>query len=169
VGVSACLLGEPVRWNGGHERDVAIAVLLAREVELLPVCPEAEAGMGVPRPPIQLAAASPAPRLVEVESGRDWTERVASFVSLRLDALADAGLCGFVLKSRSPSCGVAGVPIFERGAAVGSGAGFFARRLAERFPGIPIRDETQLAEPGQRDEFVAAVRAYGRRRMGITP
>jgi len=160
IGVSACLLGERVRWDGGHRRSAPTA-RLARLATLVPVCPEVEAGTGTPRPPIQLARIGAATRLREVESGRDHTRRMRAWAETRVAALAGLGLSGFVLKSGSPSCGLAGVEVAgARGAAARRGVGLFAAALRRRLPGLPLVEERQLEDPLRRDRFLAEVRAY---------
>lgn len=174
VGVSACLLGERVRWDGGARRDAWLTDVLAAHVELAPVCPEVGAGMGVPREPVQLVAASPGapPRLSGVTSGRDWTDALSSWTAAALAALEAQGpLAGFVLKASSPSCGMS-VPVFGapavRGGApgapgapraalgpLGQAPGLFAAAVRAR--GLPAADEQALAERARRDDFLARV------------
>src|SRR5690606_4696456 len=106
IGISSCLLGHAVRWDGGHKRDAFLVERLGRFVEWVPVCPELELGMGVPREPIRLVARGAGIRLVSVSGGVDWTARMRAFAQRRVRALARLGLCGYVLKARSPSCGL---------------------------------------------------------------
>jgi uncharacterized protein YbbK (DUF523 family) len=150
VGVSACLLGEEVRWDGGHKRDDWITGTLGRLVQFVPVCPEVEIGLGVPRPPIGIDGEG---RLRVTSTGEDLTDRMAGFAEARLAALD--GIAGYVLKARSPSCGKEGVPHGDRR----TGPGAFAAALLRRFPGIPVEDEVRLADPAVRAEFL--------RRIGI--
>ena len=105
LGVSSCLLGEAVRFDGGHKRDRFVADLLGAFVEWVPVCPELEAGMGVPRPPLRLVRADEELRMVEIRSGRDHTRRMERYGVRRVRALQDLDLCGYVLKkdSRRPA------------------------------------------------------------------
>ncbi|HEV8586207.1 MAG TPA: DUF523 domain-containing protein [Methylomirabilota bacterium] len=161
LGVSACLLGEAVRWDGGHKRDAIVVELLGPRVTWVPVCPEVELGLGVPRPPIQLAGDARAPRLVVAETGADLTARMRRFAEARLDELARLGLDGYVLKARSPSCGPAGVPV--HGTAGATGAGLFAAALAARFPDLPAEDEDGLADPAVRARFLERAVARARR------
>ncbi|HZA13326.1 MAG TPA: DUF523 domain-containing protein, partial [Myxococcaceae bacterium] len=104
VGISACLLGHAVRWDGAHKRDGWLVDVLGPRVEWVPVCPEMEVGLGVPREPIRLVGDPRAPRLIS-ESGNDLTERMQSWVRRRTGELAALALAGYVLKSNSPSCG----------------------------------------------------------------
>src|SRR5512146_2137694 len=125
IGISSCLLGQKVRYDGGHKRDEFIVDTLGRYVEWVPVCPELEMGLGVPREPIHLIANdSPdarrfrpsrrdAPiRLVGVKSGVDHTAAMEKYAKRRLDALEKMDLCGYILKKDSPSCGLFRVKVW---------------------------------------------------------
>jgi uncharacterized protein YbbK (DUF523 family) len=163
VGVSACLLGQEVRWDGGHKRDRAVVDLLGPLVEWIPVCPEVELGLGVPREPIRLEGRAASPRLVAIESRRDLTRPMERLARRRVDELLAQGIAGYVLKSGSPSCGVSVVPVHG---ARRPGAGVFARVLMERAPGLPVMEERALHDAARRARFVARMVAYagGRRR-----
>jgi uncharacterized protein YbbK (DUF523 family) len=161
LGVSACLLGEAVRYDGGHKRDAVVVELLGPRAQWVPVCPEVELGLGVPRAPIQLAGDPRAPRLVVAETGEDLTGRMRRFTEARLDELARLDLDGYVLKAASPSCGPAGVPV--QGTPGATGAGLFAAALAARFPDLPVEDERRLADPAVRAGFVERATARARR------
>ena len=156
VGISACLLGEPVRWDGGHKREPSLVEALGPFVEWVAVCPEVEAGFGVPRPPLRLEGSPHAPRMVVVATGEDKTPAMDAFCRARAAALADLALDGFVLKARSPSCGLRDVPVFARGDGVAApGSGLFARALLARFPNLPVADEDELRDPAARSRFLA--------------
>lgn len=161
IGISACLLGREVRYDGGHKRDRAV-LALGRGVEWVVVCPELELGLGVPREPIRLEGRPGAPRLRAVKSGVDLTEAMRGFAVARVRELEALRLAGFVLKSRSPSCGVAGVPVHlpRGGSPAPVGVGLFARALMARFPGMPVVEESGLADPRARREFLARARAF---------
>ena len=131
VGVSACLIGREVRYDGGHRWTPDVAAL-ADVAELVPVCPEDEVGMGTPREPIHITRDG---RLLGVESGTDHTYAMNAWAAQRLTGLAD--LDGYVLKARSPSCGLVG-------AASTGGRGIFAQRLTETYPDLPVTDEEHL-------------------------
>lgn len=132
IGVSACLLGQRVRYDGGHQRDPFLSCELARFVEWVPVCPEAEAGLGTPRPPLRLVRDVEGVRLVEIESGRDHTRTVRAWARRRIAALAGLELCGYVLKKDSPSCGMARVKLHRtRGGPERKGRGLFAEALMQ--------------------------------------
>jgi uncharacterized protein YbbK (DUF523 family) len=160
VGISRCLLGDAVRYDGGHKHEPSLIDRLGASVELIPVCPELEAGMGVPREPIELVASAGARRvrLAGVTSGTDWTERMEAWAAERIAALRALGLSGFVLKSRSPSCGPRDVPV--RGGV--ASAGMFADALMRALPGLPVEDEERLRDPSARAAFLARVAAYQR-------
>lgn len=174
VGVSACLLGQNVRYDGKHKRDAFVADRLAAFVELVPVCPEVELGLGVPREPIRLElrgapGAAREVRLVGVQSGRDLTVEMRRWAERRVAALAKLDLDGFVLKKDSPSCGMDGVKVWSvRGGASrparasGSGMGVFAEVLQEKLPLLPVEEEGRLQEDALREAFVERIFAYRR-------
>jgi uncharacterized protein YbbK (DUF523 family) len=165
IGVSSCLLGAEVRYDGGHMLDHHISEVLGAFFEWVLVCPEVEIGLGVPRPPIRLVKGHPAPRLVEPESGENLTERMESFARERLAELQEAGLDGFILKSRSPSCGVEGVKVFENNETqVRNGIGIFARALVRRWPNLPVAEDEILEDPGLCGDFFERVLRHHRRR-----
>jgi len=158
IGVSSCLLGAEVRYDGGHKLDHRISEVLGEFFEWVPVCPEVEIGLGVPRPPIRLVKGRTAPRLVEPESGEDLTERMESFARERIAGLQEAGLDGFILKSRSPSCGIELVKVFgqdERPKR--NGVGVFARTLIRRWPNLPVAEDEWLEDLDRRHYFFERV------------
>ena len=167
VGISRCLLGDDVRYDGTNKRSAAV-VELSAHVEWVAVCPEVEVGMGVPREPIQLVAAAggvrsagEAVRLQGVHSREDWTERMHDWARDRVSALAAQRIDGFVLKARSPSCGPAGVLVHQAGVeATPTGRGLFAEALAMTIPGLPLIDEEALEDPRERDHFIRRVREF---------
>jgi uncharacterized protein YbbK (DUF523 family) len=161
LGISACLLGDEVRYDGGHKRDEFLTSVLGPMVEWVKVCPEVEVGMGTPREPIHLVQENGVIRLRAVTTGIDHTASMTAYAASRVEALAAAGLSGFVLKADSPSCGPIGVRVVDRsGTETDSGIGLFAQALTARFPGLPIVDERQLADPSARNEFLARAFAY---------
>ena len=167
VGVSACLLGESVRWDGGHKRDAWLVDLLGPHVEWVAVCPEVELGLGVPREPIRLEGDPARPRLVAHGSGRDLTQAMTRFARRRIAELDRLGLDGYVLKSRSPSCGMERVPVHGRRTAPRRGTGAFARALLAHFPLLPVEEEERLHDPRRREAFVARLLAYARWRRAL--
>jgi uncharacterized protein YbbK (DUF523 family) len=167
VGISRCLLGEDVRYDGSNKLSPAVADL-APFVEWVPVCPEVEVGMSVPREPIQLvrqadgvSSAHESVRLQGVQAREDWTERMARWSAARATDLAAVGVSGFVLKARSPSCGPAGVFVHgDREAPSPTGRGLFAEALTANLPGLPIVDEDALEDPETRERFLQSVRGF---------
>lgn len=164
VGVSSCLLGQKVRYDGGHKRDDFVVDLLGRFVTYVPVCPEAELGLGTPREPIRLERSEGGLRLLGVRSREDHTEAMTRFADARLDALERENLAGYILKKDSPSCGLERVKVFGRaGMPSKEGRGLFAVRLTARFPLLAVEEEGRLHDPVLRRSFV--VRLYAGRRL----
>jgi uncharacterized protein YbbK (DUF523 family) len=154
IGVSSCLLGQAVRYNGGHKRTQTVIDLLGDEFEAVPVCPEVEMGMGVPREPVHILSGNEC--LVGVESGKDWTEIMHSFNAEKLEELTRLNLNGFIFKTRSPSCGIQAVPIHQETSETTSG--LFSRAFMKQFPHIPVIDEEQLQDKQAREKFIAGLR-----------
>ncbi|HSN14338.1 MAG TPA: DUF523 domain-containing protein [Anaeromyxobacteraceae bacterium] len=161
IGISACLTGAPVRWDGRDKRHARLLEALGPFVDWLPVCPEVEVGMGVPREPIALVAAGGRPRLLGERSGVDHTEAMRIFAARRVDELIALGIQGWISKKGSPSCGPGGVPIRSSpgGGGIAEGAGLFVSVLRERLPDLPIADEGQLEDAALRQGFLARCRA----------
>ena len=171
VGISRCLLGDEVRYDGGHKRDTILIATLGHLVEWVAVCPEVEAGMGTPREPIQLVAdaggvraGAARVRLLGVESRNDWTETMTTFSAARVRTLVDQDLDGYVLKADSPSCGLESVRVHRHDGVDASGRGLFAEALTTAFPDLPIAEERSLSAPAFRDTFLTAVLEHHRRR-----
>jgi len=165
IGVSSCLLGRAVRWDGGHKRDSFLTDELGAFVEWVPVCPEVEVGMGVPREAIRLAEQDGEPRLVAARSGTDHTEAMRAWARWRLRELAALELCGYVLKKGSPSCGMERVPVWsERGVPERRGRGLFAAELLEACEALPVEEEGRLHDPRLRENWIERVFAYRRLR-----
>ncbi|MEW6516202.1 MAG: DUF523 and DUF1722 domain-containing protein [candidate division FCPU426 bacterium] len=163
VGVSRCLLGDPVRYDGGHKRDRYLTDVLGGYFDWVPVCPEVEVGMGVPREPVRLAGDPRHPRLLGRQSGKDWTQAMQAWVEKRLDRLAGESLCGFIFKSDSPSSGAFRVKVYnEKGQAAGSGSGLFAAAFMNRFPLVPVEEEGRLHDLGLRENFIERVFSFRR-------
>jgi uncharacterized protein YbgA (DUF1722 family)/uncharacterized protein YbbK (DUF523 family) len=163
VGASACLLGQEVRYDGGHKRDAFLTDILGPFVEWVPVCPEMEVGLGVPRPPIRLVGDSAAPRLMVEKSGEDLTARMRRWASGRIDELAALGLHGYVLKRGSPSCGLIRVRVYgEDGVPGRVGRGVFAAALTDALPLLPVEEEGRLTDAGIRESFIERVFAAAR-------
>ena len=165
LGISTCLLGERVRYDGGHKHDAYLTDTLGRFVEWVPVCPEVECGLSVPREAMHLEGAPASPRLVTIRTHVDQTERMLSWARRRVEELAEGGLSGFVFKANSPSCGRECVPVYDsRGMAQESGVGLFARAFMERFPLLPVEDEERLHDAALRENFIERVFAPKRYR-----
>ena len=165
IGVSSCLLGEEVRWDGGHKRDRFLTDTFGRFVEWVPVCPEVEVGMGIPRPTLRLVGTGENPRLLETRTDRDHTDAMRRFARRRVTELAKESLDGYVLKSQSPSCGMERVKVYrEKGSPLRDGRGVFAERLLAELPQLPVEEEGRLCDPRLRENFVERVFAYRRLR-----
>ncbi len=164
IGISQCLLGEPVRFDGGHKRDPFLTDTLARFVSYVPVCPEVEVGMGIPREPVRLQGDPASPRMVGTRSGTDHTRAMEAYSRRRALELDSAGLCGYILKKNSPSCGMERVKVYgaEGGMPGRGGVGLFARALMERHPLLPVEEEGRLHDPVLRENFIDRVFAYRR-------
>ncbi len=166
IGVSACLLGQEVRFDGGHKRDRFLTDQLGAHVEFVPVCPEVEAGMGLPREPVRLEAEGEGLRMRGVRSHTDHTQRMHRFAARRVRALAKLGLSGFVLKKDSPSCGMERVKVYaSKGPARRGGRGLFAAALREGLPHLPVEEEGRLNDPRLRENFIERVFCYRRLRQ----
>lgn len=153
-----------MRYDGGHKRDPFLVETLGRLVEWVPVCPEVEAGLGVPREAMHLRRVGHDVRLVAVKTGIDHTDALRRVADRRVAALAAQDLCGFVLKKNSPSCGLERVKIYGRSGPVASGAGLFAAALRQAFPHLPVEEEGRLRDPCLRENFIGRVFAYRRLR-----
>ena len=151
IGISQCLLGEPVRYDGGHKLDSVLIETLGRYVEWVPVCPEVEVGLGTPREPMHLVGDLHAPRLITINTGVDHTDAMNRFAQQRVHELEALNLSGFVFKSASPSCGIGEVPLET---------GLFARAFMAHFPLIPVEDESRLHDPQAIKNFLERVRSY---------
>ena len=164
VGISSCLLGEAVRYDGGHKRDRFITDVLGACVEFVPMCPELEVGMGVPRPSVRLEGSISEPRLVEPKGGTDWTERMHAYSRKRLRLLGPLNLSGFILKKDSPTCGMERVRVYPEGGGQADrhGRGLFAAALIEAMPLLPVEEEGRLNDPALRENFIERVFAYHR-------
>lgn len=164
LGISSCLLGEAVRFDGGHKRDSFLTETFAKFVEWVPVCPEVECGFGTPREPLRLVRLGGGVRLLTVRTGRDVTAQLDEYATRRAAELASEDLCGYVLKKDSPSCGLERVKVYEGSVPARTGRGLFAAALRERFPELPVEEEGRLSDPRLRENFVERVFAYRRLR-----
>ncbi len=163
LGISSCLLGNPVRYDGGHKLDPFLAHTLGAYVDWVPLCPEAACGLPVPREPMHLLGDRGDPRLVTIGTGIDHTARMNRWAKERLAELAQEDLCGFVFKARSPSCAVRDGKIFDaNGRNISAGPGLFVQAVRKKFPFLPIEDEDRLHDPAVRESFIVRVFAYRR-------
>ncbi len=155
IGISACLLGEPVRFDGGHKLDRFIADTLGEYVDYVPVCPEVEVGLPTPRDTLRLAGTPDDQRLVFSKSGEDITERMVGWAHKRLDELEKEDLSGFIFKAKSPSSGMERVKLYDRnGIPNTAGVGIFAREFMRRFPLLPVEEDGRLHDPKLRENFI---------------
>jgi len=158
LGISTCLLGENVRWNAGHKLDRFLANTLGQFVEFVPVCPEVEAGFGVPRESLRLVGDPEAPRLVTFKTKEDRTEPMLKWARRRVKELEKEDLCGFIFKSDSPSSGMIRVKVYsEKGMPQKKGVGMFAREFMTHFPLIPVEDDGRLHNPEIRENFIERI------------
>jgi uncharacterized protein YbgA (DUF1722 family)/uncharacterized protein YbbK (DUF523 family) len=163
LGISRCLLGDEVRFDGGHKQDRFLTDVLGRYVEWVPVCPEVEAGLGTPREAMRLVGSPHCPRLMTITSKHDHTEAMETMVEGRLDSLNKLDLSGFVFKRGSPSCGLEQVRVYTiQGMPSQSGVGIFAKAFTEQFPLIPVEEEGRLCDPSLRENFIERVFCYRR-------
>ena len=163
LGVSTCLLGEPVRYDGGHKLDRFLRDTLGRYVEYVGVCPEVECGLGVPRESMHLEGDPQAPRLVTTRTKRDVTDQMTAWAKRRVEELEQANLCGFIFKSNSPSSGMERVNVFDsNGMPRKVGSGLFASIFMQHFPLIPVEDEGRLHDPVLRESFIERIFVFKR-------
>jgi uncharacterized protein YbgA (DUF1722 family)/uncharacterized protein YbbK (DUF523 family) len=163
LGISSCLLGNAVRFDGGHKLDRFLTETLGRHVEYVPVCPEVECGMPVPREAMHLEGNQTSQRLVTIRTKVDKTGQMMSWAKRRVVELEKDDLMGFIFKSDSPSSGMERVKVYyEKGMAVRNGVGMFARQFMEHFPLLPAEEEGRLHDPSLRENFIERVFALAR-------
>jgi uncharacterized protein YbgA (DUF1722 family)/uncharacterized protein YbbK (DUF523 family) len=165
IGISSCLLGEQVRWDGGHKRDRFLTDVLDPYVEWVPLCSEVELGMGTPREPVRLVRQDGEIVMLGTKSGRDWTAPMRAWSEKRARQLSRLDLCGYVLKKDSPSCGMERVKVrSEKGMPKKEGQGIFAEALIRYQPLLPVEEEGRLHDAMLRENFVERIFAYRRLR-----
>ena len=163
LGISRCLLGEPVRYDGGHKRNLFLVDVLGQHVEWVPVCPEVEAGFGTPRESMRLVDDVAAPRLITVRSRHDHTGRMRRYAKTRVREFQALNLSGYVFKKDSPSCGTQRVRVHARdGRLLGTGKGLFSDAFQQAFPLTPIEEEGRLQDQRLRENFIERVFGYHR-------
>ncbi len=165
IGISSCLLGREVRFDGGHKHDRFLTGTMGEYFEWVPVCPEVELGLGIPRPTLRLERHGDDIRMLMPKTSQDHTDSMRKYAKRRVNALAKEDLSGYVLKSRSPSCGMERVKVYPQGG-VGAGAkngvGLFAEALLARLPSLPIEEDGRLNDPRIRENWITRVFAYRR-------
>ena len=157
IGVSSCLMGNTVRYDGGHKHDRYLSDILGRFFQLIPVCPEVECGMPIPREAMRLEGDPANPRLVTIRNGIDMTGQMFDFCSKKVRDLESEDLCGFIFKKGSPSCGLSGVKVYNRKVPAWSGSGLFAAAMVHHFPLLPVEEEGRLDDPAIRENFIERV------------
>ena len=158
LGISTCLLGENVRYDGGHKLDRFLTDTLGQYVEYVPVCPEVECGLPVPRESMHLEGDPDSPRLVTIRTKQDMTDRMVQWAQKRVVELEKEDLCGFIFKSDSPSSGMERIRVYnEKGMPVKKGVGIFARIFMDHFPLLPVEDEGRLHDPELRENFIERI------------
>lgn len=168
LGISACLLGEKVRFDGGHKHDRFLTGTLGRYVEYVPVCPEVELGLPTPREALRLVGNPDDQRLVFSRSGEDITERMQAWAKERVTELEKENLSGFIFKSKSPSSGMTRVKLYDKNGSPNSqGVGLFAKAFMEHFPLLPVEEEGRLHDPQLRENFIEIIFTLKRWRESI--
>ena len=169
LGISSCLLGNHVRYDGGHKLDRFLTDTLRKYVEYVPVCPEVECGLGIPRPSMRLEGHHDAPRLIVTSTRADLTDLMEAWAKKRVAELEKEDLCGFIFKSDSPSSGMERVKIYnEKTMPVKNGVGLFASVFMNHFPLLPVEDEGRLHDPGLRENFIERIFALKRWRETLS-
>ncbi len=168
LGISSCLVGERVRWNGTHKLDRFFTDTLGKFVEYVPVCPEVECGFDVPREPFRQVGEPDSPRLITSRTKIDYTDRMTQWARERVIELEKEDLCGFIFKSRSPSSGMERVKVYnETGIPVKKGVGIFARKFMEHFPLLPVEEDGRLHNPKLRENFIERIFTFKRWREAL--
>jgi len=163
IGISTCLLGEPVRYDGQHKLDSFLRDTLGEYVDYVRSCPEVEVGLSTPREAMHLAGDPESPRLVTVKTNEDLTDRMTVWSQKRVRELESENLCGYIFKSKSPSCGMERVKIYsEKGMAAKTGVGIFAAAYMAHFPLHPVEEEGRLHDPGLRENFIERIFTFQR-------
>jgi len=158
LGISTCLLGKAVRYDGGHKLDIFLRDTLGQYIDYVPVCPEVECGLGVPREAMRLVADSSGNRLVTIRSGIDHTEKMLVWARVKVSELEKEDLCGFIFKSGSPSSGMERVKVYgPKGIPLKNGVGLFASIFMQHFPLLPVEDEGRLNDPSLRENFIERI------------
>jgi uncharacterized protein YbgA (DUF1722 family)/uncharacterized protein YbbK (DUF523 family) len=170
LGISTCLLGENVRFDGGHQKDRYVTDTLGPLVEWVPVCPEIEIGLGVPWESLRLVGDLNAPRLTTTKTKIDYTGRMLQFARKQVEHLKTLDLNGYILKKDSPTCGMERVRVYgEKGVPARSGKGIFAAVLMQNMPLLPLEEEGRLNDPKVRENFIVRVFCHYRWQKLLRP
>ena len=163
IGVSSCLLGKEVRYNGGHSLDRYITGTLSDYFSFVDVCPEVEAGFGIPRETLRLVGDPDTPRLVTTKTKKDFTDKMMNWAKRRVLELEKEDLCGFIFKKGSPSSGMERVRVYtEKGMPSNRGSGMFARLFMRHFPLVPVEEDGRLNDSVLRENFIERIFAFRR-------
>ncbi|MGA9110964.1 MAG: DUF523 domain-containing protein [Smithella sp.] len=164
IGISSCLLGEKVRYDGGHKQNTVLKDALGeKHIDYIPVCPEVECGLGVPRKSMHLEGNPDSPRLIIISTGEDTTKRMVNWALKRVNQLDKEDICGFIFKSNSPSCGIRKVKFFnEKHMHLKEDKGIFAKIFIEHFPLLPVEDEELLNDPVMLENFIERIFAFAK-------
>jgi uncharacterized protein YbbK (DUF523 family) len=162
IGVSSCLLGEKVRYDGGHKQDRYITDTLGKCFTFIPVCPEVGCGMTTPREAMRLERDPANPRLITINTRSDKTGQMLAYCATRVRELEAEDLCGFICKKDSPSCGLFRVKVYNNGVAARGGRGLFAAAVARHFSLLPLEEADHLNDPAIRENFIERVFSYRR-------
>ncbi|SDU56489.1 YbgA family protein [Desulfobacula phenolica] len=158
IGISSCLLGNKVRYDGGHSHDRFLTQTLGLFAEYVPVCPEVECGMPIPREAVRLVGTPENPKLVTQKTGQDKTRQMKDWIPARLKTLEQENLCGFIFKSKSPSSGLYRIRVYgDDGKVRKTGTGLFARAFTQHFPRVPVEEAGRLHDPELRENFIEAI------------
>lgn len=163
LGISTCLLGKNVRYDGGHKLDRFLRDEVGKFVDWVPVCPEVECGMTIPRESLRLVGDPQDPRLITTRTGIDKTDQMKSWAEKRLKLLEGENLCGFIFKTKSPSSGMRSVKVYDKNNVPSKkGVGIFARAFMEHFPYMPVEDDGRLNDAKLRENFIERIFVYKR-------
>ena len=161
IGVSSCLLGNEVRYDGRHKQMRYITDILSNYFTLIPVCPEIEIGMTVPREAVWLVGNPASPEMIGINSGKNWTKKITNYSKKKIKEPDYKDLSGFILKSKSPSCGMERVEVYISSNNIKkSGVGLFAKELMKKFPFLPVVEEKRLNNLQLRENFIVRVFSY---------
>jgi uncharacterized protein YbgA (DUF1722 family)/uncharacterized protein YbbK (DUF523 family) len=164
LGISSCLLGEKVRYDGGHKLDRYLSNTLGKFVDWVSVCPEVECGLSIPREAMHLVGPLEFPRLVTIKTKKDYTRQMLDWTQSKIEQLSKENLCGFIFKTKSPSSGVRDIKIYNQEGNVVShkGVGIFAREVVKSFSILPVEDEGRLHDPMLRENFIERIFVFWR-------